>query len=182
VNRRQFLASSIGLLTASSAFAADKPKQVLIVRHAEKSGSKFDAHINARGQQRAAALVNLFPAQFDTPHFILASRPAPKSNRPVETVTPLAHALHLNIDTRFADEDYPGLAKFVLTNAAFAGKTVLICWHHDRIPVLAERLGVVHPPKWPAEQFDRVWKIEFADSDVPFANLPQKLLPGDSQV
>jgi hypothetical protein len=182
MNRRQFVGTGLGLLSAPAAFAADKPKQVLVIRHAEKSGSKFDPHINPRGLQRAAALPNLFPEKFATPQFIFASRPAPHSNRPVETVTPLARALNLTIDTRFTDEDYPGLAQFVVTNPVHAGKIVLICWHHDRIPALTARLGVTHPPSWPAAQFDRVWKIEYLDGGFQFANLPQKLLKGDSQV
>jgi hypothetical protein len=182
MNRRQFVTASCGLLTVARAFAAGKPSQVLVIRHADKSGSKFDGDLNQRGYQRAASLPRLFPSRFETPAFLFASRPARKSNRPVETVTPLAHALGLTIETRFADEDYPGLAKYVLEQPAHAGKTVLICWHHDRIPVLAARLGVAHAPsKWPAEEFDRVWRIEYLDSGVQFTNLPQKLLPGDSQ-
>jgi phosphohistidine phosphatase SixA len=180
INRRQLLQGAL-FLPAVRAFAVDKPKQVLLIRHAEKTGDKADAHLNPRGYQRATALVRLFPAQFETPQFIFASRASGHSDRPVETVTPLARALHLNIDSRFPNEDYAGLARQLVSKPLYSGNTILVCWHHGNIPALAAALGVSHPPSpWPDTQFDRVWKIGYSDGGVKLEDLPQHLLDGDS--
>ncbi|HUA63385.1 MAG TPA: hypothetical protein VML19_31815 [Verrucomicrobiae bacterium] len=69
------------------------PKQILLIRHAEKSFAKADPHLNPRGLERAAALPKLFPGQFDTLGFIFAAAPSRHSNRPIVTVTPLSRAL-----------------------------------------------------------------------------------------
>jgi len=180
-NRRQFLAASLLLLSAAELRAADKPKQILIIRHAEKTGDKADPHLDPRGYQRAAALSRLFPRQFDTPEFIFASGASAHSNRPIETVTPLVRSLHLKVGSQFANEDYLQLAKELLSNPLYSHRTVLVCWHHGNIPALAAALGVPHPPSpWPDTQFNRVWKIVYLGDRVDFSDLPQRLLEGDS--
>ena len=99
----------------------------------------------------------------------------------METITPLAKALGLKIDNTFRNEDYAGLARRVLGKPVYAGKTVLICWHHGNIPALAGALGIKDAPApWPEMQFDRVWRITFADGLPALTDLPQRLLPGDS--
>jgi broad specificity phosphatase PhoE len=151
------------------------------MRHAEKNASKLDPDLNPRGYARAAALVRLFPARFDTPDFVFATRASRRSNRPAETVAPLARALHLQADLRFADEEYPFLVKDLLSDARYSEKTVLICWHHGTIPRLAAKLGVANPPSiWPDAQFDRIWKIQYDGGVATLNDLPQHLLEGDS--
>jgi phosphohistidine phosphatase SixA len=181
MNRRRFLTSTAALLSAGLPIWADgKPNQILVIRHAEKNGSKADIHLNARGVARAAALPALFPARFATPEFLFASRQSKHSNRPVETLTPLSKALRVKIDTTFPDDDYAGLAKHIFRKPDYAGKTLLICWHHDNIPSLARTLGIKDAPwPWPPMQFDRVWRITYPDGVPTLANLPQQLLPGD---
>jgi hypothetical protein len=181
LNRRLFLLTSLSLPLARG-FAASKPKQILLIRHAEKTSDKADAHLDPRGYERAAALPRLFPAQFETPRFIFATRASAHSNRPYETVSPLARALKLKINAQFRNEDYAAFAKYLFSTPAYSGATVLVCWHHGHIPALAKALGVEHPPSpWPDKQFDRVWKIEYPEGSVGFADLPQQLLPGDSR-
>jgi hypothetical protein len=181
-NRRRFLLSALCLPAAADVLSARGPTRVLLIRHAEKTGNKADAHLNARGYERAAALVRLFPARFEPPRFIFASHASAHSNRPVETVTPLARALRLKIDTRYRNEDYAGLARHLLSGPAYSRQTVLVCWHHGNLPRLAAALGAAHPPSpWPDTQFDRVWELNYRDGDTNFEDLPQRLLPGDSQ-
>jgi hypothetical protein len=182
IGRREFLATAGALLSGClPIFGEEGPKQILIIRHAEKNGDKSDIHLNARGYERAAALPALFRSHFDTPEFLFASRKSAHSNRPLETITPLGMALRLKIDHTFANEDYARLAKHVLAKPVHAGKTVLICWHHGNIPALAHALGVKDAPApWPEMQFDRVWRITFADGLPALNDLPQRLLPGDS--
>jgi broad specificity phosphatase PhoE len=154
------------------------PKQVYLIRHGEKSGDKSDIHLNARGRERAAALVTLFRERLETPQALFASRRSAHSDREMETLMPLAAALHLKIDNRYADEEYPALAKDVL--AHYGGKTVLVCWHHGNLPALAGALGVKNAPSpWPEQQFDRVWRVRF-EGGVTLEDLPEHVLDRDS--
>ncbi len=182
-NRREFLGASAALLANFLPVQASGggPRRILLIRHAEKSGDKTDPHLNARGYARAAALARLFPARFEAPDFLLATKASAHSNRPVETITPLARALHLPIDKRFAEDECAALAKELLSRGRYSGKTMLICWHHGTIPALAAALGVVNPPSpWPDAQFDRIWLIQYAGRSVTLEDLPQHLLHGDS--
>ncbi len=145
-------------------------------------------HLNAEGQERANALFNLFkssptrPDPFPTPDFIFAAKNSKKSHRSVETVTPLSMRLKLPINSTYSDEEYAKLAHEVLQNRKYAGKTLLICWHHGMAPELAEKLKVTDAPKhWKGTVFDRVWEITYDPaSKTTFQDRPQQLLKGDS--
>jgi phosphohistidine phosphatase SixA len=155
------------------------PQQVYLIRHGEKTGDKTDIHLNPRGQQRAAALVKLFPARFESPDILFASKRSAHSDREVETIAPLSKALHLEINNRYLDDQYPALAKDVL--AHYRAKTVLVCWHHGNLPALAGALGVKNAPSpWPDTQFDRLWRIRFRGGAAAMEDLPEHLLDGDS--
>jgi phosphohistidine phosphatase SixA len=181
-NRREFLGAGAALFASClPGRAGGGPKQILLMRHAEKSANAKDPNLNARGYARAAALARLFPARFDTPDFLFATKASQRSNRPVETIAPLARALHLPIDARFADEKFASLARDLSSHSRYSGKTVLVCWHHGNIPRLAAALGVASPPStWPEAQFDRIWRIRYLDGGATLEDLPQHLLDGDS--
>ncbi len=159
-----------------------QPREILIIRHAEKPVSADSPNLTARGYARAAALVQFFSASFDTPDYLFATQVSKRSNRPVETVTPLATALHLGLDSTVADADYASLAQEILTNPKYVGKLLIVCWHHGNIPALAKALGIVDPPEtWPDSVFDRIWRIRYGNSGTTLDNFPQRLLFGDSQ-
>jgi hypothetical protein len=158
-----------------------RPGCVLLMRHGEKSGRKNDIHLNARGQARAKALPSLFPAVFPAPDFLFATHATSNSNRPVETVMPLAKMLRLPVNSRFANDEYWLLVRELLSNDIYASKNVLICWHHRKIPLMAVALGVTETlPGWTEGQYDRIWRIEFTRGGIAFSSMPQHLLPGDS--
>lgn len=189
LTRRDFLTAGGALLSSGrnvfalsqQESAANRPKQILIIRHAEKNDAKADIDLNTRGYARAAALPTLFPARFETPDFLFASRQSKHSNRPVETITPLARALRLRIDNTFTDVDYKYLASCLLGKPIYAGQIVLICWHHEHIPAMARALGVKDAPEqWPAKRFDQVWRIEYPEGVPTLTELAQRLLPGDA--
>ena len=116
------------------------------------------------------------------PDFIFASKASPHSDRPVETVTPLAKALKLGVDSRYANDDYPRLAKGLLLNPRYAGKTVLVCWHQGNLPELATALGATGVPHgWKDDVFDRVWVVTFDETGkaMPLVKRLQALMPGD---
>jgi hypothetical protein len=185
MDRRQFLAAASSLAVPGALSGAEEtrvapPAEILLFRHGEKTGDPTDLHLNPRGRLRAAALPRLFPQRFDTPDFLFASKVSERSNRAVETITPLAQVLHLPIDHRFLNEDYAALVTEVFTHSQYSGKVVLICWHHGNLAPLAAALGVNERlAPWPDNQFDRVWRLRYSGG-VAFADLPQHLLEGDS--
>jgi hypothetical protein len=57
-----------------------------------------------------------------------------------------------------------------LGDPAYAGKTVLVCWNHTQIPLLARALGVKpQPPKWKDRVYDQVYVISYNDHKVTLA-------------
>ena len=121
-------------------------------------------------------------ARFRAPNLIFATARSKDSKRPIETVTPLATALNEPINARFADndKDVKKMVEAIFAESACAGKIVLICWHHGRIPDIAKALGIAKPPKWDGKVFDRVWEITFTKGKAALKDLPQMLLYGDS--
>jgi broad specificity phosphatase PhoE len=163
------------------------PATILLIRHAEKlTDGRMD--LSPVGFERAKLIPQLFggagaapPHNLPRPDFLFATHVSKKSNRPVETITPLAQALGLPISSEVADDDYPVLAKDLLSGK-YAGKVVLVAWHHGKLPEFAEALGAKPPYKpWPDTQFDRVWRIDYRDGKTTLADLPQGLLAGDSK-
>lgn len=98
---------------------------------------------------------------------IFAAAPSKKSNRPVETVQPLAAALNLDIEARWGTWDYEDLAAQVLGEPKFSGRTILICWRHDALQALARALGADEAGPWPETLYDRMWVIRPGDAANP---------------
>ena len=176
-----------------------QPRQVLIIRHGEKPDDGTDIHLTSRGAARAAALPSLFeipptfptkPAAFARPDFLYATKASKHSNRPVETVMPLAKALgDMTIQQK---DDFPAVVEEIFSDAKYTGKTVLICWHHGNSAALAHaiagkarnsgKLKADVPVHWDGARFDRVWLFTFdATGNATFADRPQQLLFGDSK-
>jgi hypothetical protein len=160
-----------------------------------------------QGWQRAGALVVLFdPARGSlqdsrlvVPTLIYAANPTTarsvpidsdgkhdgsKSQRPLETITPLAAKLGLTPNLSFAKGDEKKLADNVLTQSG----VVLIAWQHQDIPKIADHLVKSSattnpiPQTWPGDRFDLVWVFTPpASSTAPwgFDQVPQLLLAGD---
>jgi broad specificity phosphatase PhoE len=177
------LLAAAGVAWGQGAVSPQPPATILIIRHAEKlTGGRQD--LSPVGYQRASLLPKLFDGSrpdLPVPQVLLAAHMSKHSNRPVETITPLAAALKLPVDSTIKDDDYEALAKELLSGK-YAGKVVLVAWHHGKIPQLASALGAQPPyTPWPAEQFDRVWRIDYKDGKATLTDLPQQLLPGDSK-
>lgn len=87
-------------------------------------------------------------------HLIAADASA-HSERSILTLEPLAGALNLHIDHRFADGDFGAVVSALQDDPGYAAATILVCWHHDNIVGLADALGmpVAPPPSWK----DRQW-------------------------
>src|SRR5262249_1085506 len=121
------------------------------------------------------------PKKCPTPDFIFAAKDSKKSHRPRETVRPLAKRLELKVNDDYADEDFTKLARELFHDPRYAGKTVLICWHHRKIPELAASVGGDATKHWNEKCFDGVWRMDKEKSGKGrFRDLPQQLLAGDS--
>lgn len=165
------------------------PSQVILIRHAEKP--LIGIHLDQRGDQRAQALVSFFETdpqvtRFGTPIAIYAMAPkidGDSSVRSIETMTPLAKSLNLKLHTEFTKKQIDALTNDILSNPAFDGHMVLVCWEHNMIPLIAQALGSKDAPSdWDGPfVFDRAWMIDFKDGRASsFSDLPQHVLPGDS--
>jgi broad specificity phosphatase PhoE len=189
MTRRLFLI--LGLVCfVGPALAVEPPRCVLLIRHAEKPEREDMAvHLTAVGKKRAELLPELFvksdqrPDPFPRPDFLFAAANSKSSHRSVETTTPLAEKMKMKLHAEIKNEDFGRLAKEILGEAKFSGKTVLIAWHHGKIPEFARALGATDaPPTWSGKSFDRVWEIAYGPAGkVTFRDRPQALLPEDSR-
>jgi hypothetical protein len=169
----------ISLLLSTQAYAM--PKQVIIMRHAEKPS--VGPYLSEVGEQRAQALVDYLREkpkwlQYGLPTALFAQRPddVHHSLRSIQTLEPLAQALSLAIDEDYTRDEYPKMIEKIKRNAAYDDKVVLICWSHDALPKMAKKFGAEHAPReWLSDVYDQLWVITFAHREVQFA---VKTFPG----
>lgn len=171
------------------------PSRILFIRHAEKpheppcendagvkkSGEKDRESLTVRGWQRAGALAHFFASELPLrPNVIFAAGIGEdsESQRPKQTVTPLADLIGLKIDDGHLKADVKPLMKDVMSRTG----TVLVSWEHHMIPKLIGALpnAPAVPAKWPDDRFDIVWVLDAAGAEWKFWQVPQLLLAGDS--
>jgi hypothetical protein len=159
-----YFATVLALLLAPP--QATRPAQIIIFRHAEKPDDKSNPHLSAEGVRRAQRLVGWLTTdpvvnKYGKPVAIFATKTTKDDDgqRTQETVAPAAAALKLPVQAPFVGKDYQQLAKQILGNPAYAGKTVVICWNHEVLPELAAEMGISQPPPWKAKEFDQVYVI-----------------------
>jgi hypothetical protein len=162
------------------------PAQVILIRHGEKPD--VGNELNAQGWRRARALPKLFTGdtpftKFGSPVAIYAMAPKDEdgSLRPIQTVTPLSQQIGVPIRSQFKKKQISDMVNEIKITSAYDGKTVLICWEHKVIPIIAQAFDQDAPDSW-GKSFDRAWVITFTDSGTvaSFKDLPQNLLSGDS--
>ena len=166
-----------------------QPAQIILIRHAEKPADPEALHLSTEGQKRAKELPRFLTTdpvltQHGLPVALYAAHTTKHGHgqRTEETIAPLARDLHLPILSPYLSEDYAALAKSILSNRAYRGKTVLICWVHEYIPQLAAALGVSpEPPRWKGEVYDRVYLISYHGGKAILQDLPQKLSPQENE-
>lgn len=147
----------------------ETPKTILVMRHAEKPLDPDDPDLTKDGHARAVQLASYIPKEFGKPDFIFAAAITRHSARPYETVRPLSKVTGVGIDGTIADNDYGALAKELLTKAKYAGKLVVVCWHHGNIPPLMRSLGArkgEYPNPWDHTVFNLILQTGFSDGKV----------------
>jgi hypothetical protein len=180
---------------------------IFIIRHAEKPEADKDGAVDEtgkpdvrsltpRGWQRAGAWAEMFSPSLGEPALprptaIFASAPVArhgdaagngggKSRRPLETVTPLAAKLGIQVDLRFSKGSESDLAQ----SLSGIDGVALVCWQHEAILNIANALDPAPeglPAKWPGDRFNVVFEFSRADnaSAWKFQQIVPKMLDGD---
>src|ERR1700761_8711414 len=100
------------------------PKRIVILRHGEKPGAPdapddpSNPNLSQAGQQRAQMLAVLIPKKFGDPDFLLGAASSPSSQRPVQTLQPLAEKLGFTparFIVSYPNSNYGGLARDLLS-------------------------------------------------------------------
>lgn len=170
---------------------------IILIRHAEKPTK--GAELSVAGQERAQAYTVFFqnfaldknsaPVRFD---YVFAAADSDASQRPRLTVTPLAQALGLHVNTTYADKQYKEFAAAVLADPGYNDSNILVCWHHGEILKLASQLGAKAsalpkesdwPSKWPAAVFGWTLVLRYdGEGNIRHKHtvcLPQQLMYDD---
>jgi len=175
---RSLMAALALFLAPAAPVAAQAPSglsgtTLILIRHAEKppEGSS-DPGLIPTGYARAKAYANYFQnfsvdgkaLKIDT---LIATADSKKSNRPRLTVEPFSKASGLPIQQPFADKQVNELAASLAAGAPH--RTILIAWHHGKMPDLLQALGA--DPKallpggaWPPQTFDWVMYLHYDES------------------
>lgn len=190
------------------------PTKIMLIRHAEKPSKPPEKHgewdvlpngqsgtgdsLIVRGWQRAGAL-NAFFAPYEgkpanpaisRPDYIYAANPNGPSQRPFETVTPLAAWLNYQPNTAQFNTTYEinGEEPQMVARVLSLSGTVLICWEHDNI--MPHVIDAIHatvsisnfdaiPNPWPGV-FYLVWVLDLKEGSYLWSQENQNLLAGDT--
>jgi hypothetical protein len=127
------------------------------MRHADKPDDPDDPDLSTAGVTRAQHLATYIPETIGRPDFIIATARSKHSDRPVETVGPLAQTIGLSIQHDIKDKDFEDLVDEIFSDPTYRGKTLLICWHHGTLPAIASLLGAPvgsYPDPWPDDTYN----------------------------
>jgi hypothetical protein len=189
------------------------PSKIMIIRHAEKppdppnKTGPWDVQANGQpgggkslivpGWQRAGAL-NAFFAPYKlkaanrhiaTPDYIYAADPTGETQRPCETVTPLAGWLgHKQGGKRFnVSYNVNGGEKDLVGSVLKQKGVVLICWEHDNImpnimSAITQKVPISNyasiPNPFP-DVFYLVWVLNLKGKSYAWKSVNQNLMAGD---
>jgi hypothetical protein len=145
--------------------------------------------LSVKGWQRAGALATFFGPRpqdlrrpgIETPQFLFAPGQSAhvRSVRAEHTIGPLSELLGLRISKDFRKGEEAALAAAVSENPG----VTLVAWEHHAILQIADSLAGdadLTPQTWPDDRFDLVWIFDRSEGSWRFTQVPQLLLPGDS--
>jgi hypothetical protein len=146
---------------------------LILVRHAEKpDGDNAGPGLAPAGEARAKAYADYFlHFQLDGAPIkigeIIATADSDGSARPRLTVTPFSQAAGLKIEQPFPDKEVKALAHWLA--AGDPNRTILIAWHHGKMPKLLRELGadpdeLLPDGTWPEDTYDWVIALKYDDN------------------
>jgi phosphohistidine phosphatase SixA len=150
------------------------PKRIILMRHADKTEDSADEDLSESGWARAKQLATYLPETFGKPDIIMAAAQSKHSDRSVETVKPLAESLGLEIQDYFKNDEFPQLVDEIFNDPDYKNKTVVICWHHGKLPAMASLLGAPagsFPDPWPSNAYNLILDLQYD----PFSGAPPKV-------
>ncbi|MFC7051712.1 histidine phosphatase family protein [Hansschlegelia quercus] len=167
--------------------------RILFIRHAEhhsqsgftEDGLEDPQSLNARGWQRAGALIGHFARALHSPglpNVVYASAIAPdsESRRPQQTVAPLLAYLRKWREVTYCDAFAKKAVGELVQDLLGREGVVLVAWEHSVIPEILAQIGVEGAPQeWPSDRYDLVWSIKREHGGWTLEQLDQRLLVGD---
>jgi hypothetical protein len=174
---------------------------IMLLRHGEERERNHNGHnsgvdelghkdaksLTVRGWQRAGGLAVLFqapPAPLTRPSAIFASGPRDKhgpgspSQRPSQTIAPLARRLDLMLDLSLSRGEEEELA-----NRLRGQQSVLVSWQHEFIAAIVRAVvgRAVALPDWHDDVFDEIWLLTATQTQQNWTltRLGQGILAGD---
>ena len=108
------------------------PSRIILMRHADKPDDPDDPDLSAAGEARAEHLATYIPQTFGKPDYIIATARSKHSDRPLETVEPMARAVGVTVQHDIRDKDFEDLVEEIFSDPAYHGKTrrhLLAPWH-----------------------------------------------------
>lgn len=139
-------------------------KRVIIIRHGEKPDQ--GDNLSCQGFNRSLQLPNVLNQKFGIPNYIFVpsinTGKKTSTARMYQTIVPFAVKYNLNINTKYDVNDTKDLAQDVLQRDG----TVLLVWEHKHIDNILRALGVNNSDKWPDDDFDSIWIINFQNGSA----------------
>jgi hypothetical protein len=180
--------TSLAIVCAGGARAADAPERIVFIRHGEKPAAGL-GQLDCRGLNRALALPAFFAKTFGKPDAIFAPNPSVEKKddgqlydyvRPLMTIEPTAIAFGLPIHAEIGFADVAGL-RAALEAPEYRRALIFVAWEHNLIEVVARDLMRAHGgdpnavPPWRHADFDGVDVITIAGGKASFARLTEGL-------
>jgi hypothetical protein len=94
------------------------------------------------------------------------------SRRPLQTITAMADRLGLMPVTTHTKGEEAGLVEDLLGRNG----SVLVCWQHEDIPAIGNRIignGTTVPQAWPEDRYDLIWVFDRTAKGWRFTELSQ---------
>lgn len=159
--------------------AQDRKLRLVFIRHAEKPAD--GDNLDCRGLNRSMLLPTVLYKKFGNASGIyvpsLKSGKSTGRARMLQTITPYAVKYNLNINSKYAEEDYEGVAQALLGETG----TVIIVWEHHAILPVLKALGVKKTKTmvWNESDFDSILIVTFADGKAILTKDQEGLRPAD---
>jgi 2,3-bisphosphoglycerate-dependent phosphoglycerate mutase len=124
---------------------------VIVVRHAEKNNEPNNPNpdLTTVGQTRAQELARVLANSGVTTIF------ATQYGRTVQTVQPLAYALHISV----TQVDAKNTAELIRQIDQHRGETILVSGHSNTVPGIIEALGGSRVPEIPDGEHDNLYVL-----------------------